>query len=44
MKEYAPNHPGGADFITDLLGKNIEVEFEENEHTKSARKNLLDLP
>lgn len=44
VKEYAPNHPGGADYITDLLGKNIEEEFEENEHTKSAKNTFKELP
>ena len=44
VKEYIPEHPGGPDYIADLLGKNIDQEFEEAEHTKSARKSFNDLP
>jgi 4-hydroxysphinganine ceramide fatty acyl 2-hydroxylase len=44
VKEYAPNHPGGDYYILDRLGKNIEHDFEEAEHTKSARNILADLP
>ena len=40
VKEYMPDHPGGGDLIGDHLGKNIEEEFEDAEHTKSARKLL----
>ena len=39
-----PDHPGGGELIGDHLGKNIEEEFEEAEHTKSAKKLLLGLP
>ena len=38
VKDYLPQHPGGGDLIEALLGKNIEADFEEREHTKSARK------
>ena len=44
VKEYAPHHPGGDHYILDRLGKNIEQDFEEAEHTKSANKVLRDLP
>ena len=40
VKEYAPEHPGGGEYITDNLGTNIEDLFEEHEHTKAARKTL----
>jgi hypothetical protein len=39
-----PEHPGGADYIGNLLGKNIDDDFEEAEHTKFARKIFNDLP
>lgn len=44
VKEYAPDHPGGDHYLTDRLGKNIEADFEEAEHTKSALKVMKDLP
>lgn len=44
VKEYAPEHPGGVDYISDNLGKNINEEFYEADHTKYARKILKDLP
>jgi predicted heme/steroid binding protein len=44
VKEYAPAHPGGDHYITERLGKNIEQDFEEAEHTKSARNVMKDLP
>lgn len=44
VKEYAPDHPGGSDYLTDNLGINIEELFEEHEHTKAARKTLYKLP
>lgn len=44
VQEYAPNHPGGDHYILDLLGKNIENAFEENEHSKSAKNTLKGLP
>lgn len=44
VKEYMPEHPGGADYISNLLGKNIDEDFEEAEHTKFARKIFNDLP
>lgn len=44
VKDYAPNHPGGDEYITSRLGTNIEHDFEEAEHTKSAQKTLADLP
>ena len=39
-----PNHPGGADYIENNIGKDIKEEFEEAEHTKSALKTLKSLP
>ena len=39
-----PEHPGGADYIGNLLGKCIDEDFEEAEHTKFARKIFDDLP
>ena len=44
VKEYAPNHPGGVEYITDRLGKVIDTDFEEAEHTKSARNIMAELP
>ena len=44
VKEYLPSHPGGGDLIEALLGKNIDADFEEREHTKSARKLFLTFP
>lgn len=43
VKDYMPEHPGGGDLIEKLLGMNIDEEFEEAEHTKSARKLFKDL-
>ena len=37
-------HPGGEDLILNEIGKNIDVPFEEAEHTKSARNIFKDLP
>ena len=39
-----PDHPGGGELIREHLGKNIESEFEEAEHTKYAQKLLEGLP
>ena len=39
-----PDHPGGGELIGEHLGKNIEEEFEDAEHTKYAKKLLLGLP
>lgn len=44
VKDYLPEHPGGGDLIEALLGKNIEADFEEREHTKSARKLFQTFP
>lgn len=44
VTEYMPTHPGGADYIENELGTNIDEAFEEAEHTKSARKIFKDLP
>jgi len=41
--EYMETHPGGKDLIEDELGTNIDVKFEDAEHTKSARKIFKDL-
>ena len=39
-----PQHPGGAEYISDRLGKNIDEDFEDAEHTKSAKNIFNDLP
>lgn len=44
VKAYMPQHPGGKEYIENLLGKTIDEDFEEAEHTKSARKLFKDLP
>lgn len=36
-------HPGGGDMIENLLGKRIDEDFEDAEHTKSARKIFKEL-
>jgi cytochrome b involved in lipid metabolism len=36
-------HPGGADLIFKLLGRRIDEDFEEAEHTKSARNIFKEL-
>lgn len=36
-------HPGGGDLIEKLLGKRIDEDFEDAEHTKSARKIFKEL-
>jgi len=40
---YMSTHPGGEDLIANELGKNIDVPFEEAEHTKSAKNIFKDL-
>ena len=44
VKAYMPDHPGGGDLIGEHLGKNIEEEFEDAEHTKYAKKLLKEQP
>lgn len=44
VKEYMPRHPGGEEYLSKNLGKNIDEDFEEAEHTKSARRIFKDLP
>jgi cytochrome b involved in lipid metabolism len=44
VKEYAPSHPGGDEYIMERLGKNIQEDFEEAEHTKSAKNTFKELP
>ena len=44
VKEYKLLHPGGADYLVKNFGKRIDEEFEEFEHTKSARNVFRDLP
>jgi 4-hydroxysphinganine ceramide fatty acyl 2-hydroxylase len=41
---YADGHPGGKDFISNLYGKSIDVAFADQEHSRSAKKILKDLP
>lgn len=43
VKNYMPEHPGGGDLIAALLGKSIDEDYEEAEHTKSAKKLFKDL-
>jgi len=44
VKEYMPQHPGGEEYISKLLGKPIDEEFDDAEHTKSAKNLMKDLP
>jgi len=44
VKKYMPDHPGGGELIGDHLGKNIEEDFEDAEHTKHAKKLMQALP
>ena len=44
IKDYMDKHPGGSKIIKPSLGKNIEEPFEDQEHSKSALKDLLELP
>ena len=41
--EYMVTHPGGQEFIENELGTNIDVKFEEAEHTKAAKNIFKDL-
>ena len=43
VEDFLPTHPGGGKLIEDLLGKPIDEEYEEAEHTKSATRALYDL-
>lgn len=43
VADYMSTHPGGEDLIENELGKNIDVPFEEAEHTKSAKNIFKDL-
>ena len=43
VAEYMTTHPGGEDLIENELGRNIDVPFEEAEHTKSAKNIFKDL-
>ena len=43
VKDYMAQHPGGGELIQNLLGKTIDEEFEEAEHTKSALRVFKDL-
>ena len=42
IKEFMPEHPGGSHYIEDNLGKDIDQEFEDAEHTKFAEKMFND--
>jgi cytochrome b involved in lipid metabolism len=44
VKEYMSQHPGGPEYLSKNFGKNIDYDFEEAEHTKSARRLFKDLP
>lgn len=41
--DYMETHPGGKDLIEKLIGKCIDEDFYEAEHTKSARNIFRDL-
>lgn len=43
VNDYMAQHPGGGDLIFKLLGKRIDEDFEDAEHTKSARKIFKEL-
>ena len=44
VKEFKSSHPAGAKIIEKELGTNIEEKFEEEGHSKTARKLLKTLP
>lgn len=44
VKDYAPIHPGGEHYLTERLGKDITEDFDEAEHTKSARNTFKTIP
>ena len=44
ITEYKDNHPGGASPIEEYYGMDIGEAFEEQGHSKSARKVFRDLP
>ena len=41
--DFMHTHPGGAKLIEDMLGKPIDEEYEDAEHTPSATRALKDL-
>lgn len=43
VADYVSQHPGGSEKILDLVGKSIDAEFEEAEHSTAARKIFNDL-
>lgn len=42
--DYVNLHPGGSHFITDLLNKKIDQEFEDQGHSRSAKKLFKTFP
>ena len=38
VADYVELHPGGAEFISDLYGKNIDDVFEDQGHSRSAKE------
>jgi len=44
VKEFKSSHPAGAKIIEKELGTNIEEKFEEEGHSKTARKLMKTLP
>ena len=44
MQKFKLEHPGGKRLIEQELGKNIEEPFEEEGHSKAARKIFKTLP
>ena len=44
LADYVELHPGGAEFISDLYGKSIDEEFEDQGHSRSAKKLFKNFP
>ena len=44
VERYMPLHPGGSDMIEKYMGQSIDQPFEDNEHTKTARKQFNGFP
>lgn len=44
VKDYKDQHPGGPEYLMERLGKNIDEDFYDAEHTKSALRLFKDLP
>lgn len=44
MAEYVNLHPGGSHFISDLYGKSIDDAFEDQGHSRNAKKLFKEFP